>query len=53
MDKEQSRALVKLLNIAKVEMLDWFSESVIGHTDSKQRFLVDIKRKEVEKSNNY
>ena len=51
MDDKQKKALIKLLNIAKLEMLDWFNQSVIGWPDSKQRFMVKVKRIEIEESN--
>ena len=51
MNDKQKKALIKLLNIAKLEMLDWFNQSVIGWPDSKQRFMVKVKRIEIEESN--
>ena len=51
MDDKQKKALIKLLNIAKIEMLDWFNESVIGYPDAKQRFMVKVKKIEIEESN--
>jgi len=52
MDEKQRKALIRLLCIAKIEMLDWFNNSVIGYPDAKQKFMVKVKKIEIEEEKN-